>query len=72
MSPSSATAGIECGKCKHKFKVQINLKKGMRLEEGALPYPISTDSLDCPRCGHSIDVAPIRKSIETQFERRAV
>lgn len=42
------------------------------MEEGALPYPISTDSLDCPRCGHSIDVAPIRKSIETQFERRAV
>ena len=72
MSPSSVMADIKCVKCKHRFKVQINLKEGMQLEESVVPYPISTDSLDCPECGQSIDVAQIRRNVETQFERRAV
>ena len=44
----------------------------MQPGEGAVPYPISTDSLNCPRCGQNIDMAQIRKNIETQFERRVV
>lgn len=72
LSPSSATVEVACTRCKHRFKVQINLKEGMRLEEGAMPYPISTDSVSCPECSQSIDVTQMRRHVEMQTGRRAV
>ena len=65
-SPSSATAGVVCPHCMHKFKVQINLKDNMELGEDVLPYPISTDAMPCPRCGVEIDMKSMRENIEAQ------
>lgn len=71
-SPSSATVGVVCPHCRHKFKVQINLKEGMKLEEGVLPYPVATDAMPCPQCGERIDIKSIREQVEAQAGVRAV
>ncbi len=61
-----------CTKCKHKLKVQINLEKNMPLEEGAIAYPVSTDSIDCPECGEKTNLLPFRQQIESQTGKKVV
>ena len=70
--PESAIADIACKRCKHSFKIQVNLKSSMQLQDGAVPYPISTDSINCPNCNGQIDVKPIRQEIEARTGRLAV
>lgn len=72
LSPTSAAVDVACTRCKHGFNVRINLKKGMRLEEGVVPYPITTDSMNCPECSQSIDVTQMRGHVEMQTGRRVV
>ena len=38
----------------------------MPLEEGAVPYPISTDSMNCPKCSQRMDLTQLRRHIELQ------
>ena len=71
-TPESAMIDVTCKRCKHTFKVQINLKSNMPLTEGAVPYPITTDSLNCPKCNEKIDMVQTRRHIELQSGRRAV
>ena len=71
-APDSAVMNVTCKKCKHSFKVQINLKSNMQLEDGAVPYPILTDSMNCPKCHQEIDMVPMRQHIESQTGRKAV
>ena len=71
-APDSAVMNVTCKKCKHSFKVQINLKSNMQPEDGAVPYPISTDSMNCPKCHQEIDMMPMRQHIESQTGRKAV
>ncbi len=60
-----------CTKCKHKLKVQINLEKNMPLE-GAIAYPVSTNSIDCPECGEKTNLLPFRQQIESQTGKKVV
>ena len=61
-----------CPKCKHKLKVQVNLEKNMALEEGAIAYPVSTDSTDCPECSEKINLTSFRQQIESRFGKKVV
>ncbi len=61
-----------CPKCKHKLKVQVNLEKNVALEEGAIAYPVSTDSTDCPKCSEKINPVSFRQQIELQFGKKVV
>lgn len=63
---------VPCLKCKHKLKVQFNLERNVRLEEGTIPYPISTDSIDCPKCSEKINLLSIRQQIESQTGKKVV
>lgn len=71
-NPSNAVVGVVCPHCRYNFKLQINLQEGVGLQEGVLPYPLSTDSMDCPRCGKNINLESTRKQVEAQAGRKAV
>lgn len=70
--PPSIIAEHSCPKCRQKIKIQINLENNMRLNEGAIAYPISDDSINCPECGEKIDVLQLREQVESQFGKKAV
>jgi hypothetical protein len=44
----------------------------MKLEEGAIPYPIDTNMFKCPTCGTDHNLLPIRLQIEAQAGKRVV
>ena len=63
---------IACIKCKHNLKVQANLEKNMQLKEGAIAYPVLSNSVDCPKCREKINLLQLRQQIESQFGKRVV
>lgn len=70
--PASATVQYTCPECARELKVQLRLEKGIELEEGALPYPVDTDTLNCPKCNYLINMKHVREHIEEQTGRRGV
>lgn len=65
------TAETDCPKCRNKLKIQVNFKKGVGLETGALPFP-ANNKLKCPSCGVEVDVGDLRRQLELQFKKRVV
>jgi ClpP class serine protease len=66
-----AIAEVECGRCHAHHKLQLNLERGVMLEEGCLRYP-KGDSLPCPECGQELNLAELRRQVEMQTKREVV
>lgn len=64
-------ADTECPNCKHKFKLQLNFKKGVPQQPGTVLFPKS-NKLKCPACGTEGDVAALRHQLEAQLKRKVV
>jgi hypothetical protein len=60
---------VECANCKTVTKVQANLKPGIPMQDGAIPFP-KDDMFVCPSCQSNINIADLRKQIESQTKKR--
>lgn len=70
--PPSVMITPICSNCGYKFKVQLNLRKHMEVYGNALPYPLSTDMIDCPQCGTMLNLRSTREKIEAETGMEAV
>lgn len=66
-----ADAEVECGKCRAKHVVQIDLKPGLPLQDNRLPFPAG-NVLACPECGNEIDLTEIRRQVELMTKKSVV
>jgi hypothetical protein len=66
-----ATFEAECPKCRHRSKVQANLKPGVQLQPDHVPFP-ADNKLKCPSCGTEEELSQVRQQIEMQTKRRIV
>jgi len=57
---------FKCPKCKKTSFIQANLKKGAKLKENYLPYPIDNDIFICTNCGSESNIKDIKLQIEAQ------
>lgn len=71
---SNNTVVIEfsCKKCGTKSNVQANLQKGVPPQPGTVPYPMSNDTLKCPKCGIEHNLSSLKAQIETQTGKKVV
>lgn len=69
--PNKALIEVECPNCKTKAKIQANLKKGIPIQKGAVPFP-KDNVFICPACNHRIDLSTLRRQIESQSKKRIV
>ena len=63
-NPGRYLVGASCPSCKHEIGVQINLERNLPLEDGAIPYPVDTDLMNCPQCGGMVDLKYIRQNLK--------
>lgn len=61
----------ECPKCKTTMKIQANLKEGIALLEGNIPFP-KDNFLICPGCKNRLDLSTTRRQIESQMKKKIV
>lgn len=69
--PNPLLVDIECDRCHHKAKIQINFDKKIPLMAGALPYP-KDNKLKCPGCGVEMDILGLRQQLEAQTRKKVV
>lgn len=62
-------ADVQCGNCNTVTKVQANLKPGIPMQGGAIPFP-ANDMFICPSCKSNINIGDLRKQIESQTKKR--
>lgn len=60
---------FECPNCKTITKIQANLKEGVPLQNGAVPFA-PNDLFICPSCSGTINLSSLRKQIESQTKKR--
>jgi hypothetical protein len=65
-------AVVNCPKCQAVTKVQFNLRAGIPLEKGAVPFPDTKDVLKCQQCGTDINLKNLRLQIEAQTGKKVV
>jgi predicted RNA-binding Zn-ribbon protein involved in translation (DUF1610 family) len=65
LKAQAAHADFTCPKCETKFKIQLNLDKGVAIEAASIPYP-KDDVFVCPNCGTQTNIAPMRLQLEAQ------
>lgn len=66
-----AELDFECPKCNNKIKFQANLKKGVPLEKGAIPFPKDNVSI-CPKCKNRNDLSTFRRQLELMTKKKIV
>jgi len=66
-----AILDFECPDCKAKTKIQANLKEGVALENGAVPFP-KDNVFICPTCKKQIDMSALRGQLESQTKKKVV
>lgn len=66
----SVLLDITCKKCGNKVKVQANLEKGVPLQEGAIPFPVSNNILKCSNCKTEHSLMALREQIEAQTGKK--
>ena len=69
--PDMAVIDFECPNCKTKTKIQANLKEGISIQEGAVPFP-KDNLFICPACNSRIDLSTMRNQIESQSKKKIV
>ena len=62
---------IDCRKCKQKSRIQANLRPGVPLAVGAIPFP-ENDTLKCPKCQTEMNLTQHRQQIELQAKKTVV
>jgi len=62
---------FECPKCKTETKLQANLKQGISLTEGHIPFP-KDNIFVCSSCGSRNDVSSIRSQLESQTKKKII
>ncbi len=69
--PNMASIEFECPNCKTKTKIQANLKEGVPIQKGAVPFP-KDNVFICPACNGRIDLSTLKGQIESQSKKRIV
>ena len=64
-------ADVECGNCKTKSKIQVNLGEPSPLKPGMMKYP-SNDIFECPSCKTPNDISSMRDKLENQLGGKLV
>ena len=60
-----------CPKCKHRTKLQANLKRGLPLQPGAVEFP-KDNVFTCPACDARNDLRDLRTQLESESKRKIV
>lgn len=60
-----------CPKCKHKTKLQANLKRGLPLQPGAVEFP-KDNVFICPACDARNDLSDLRAQLESESKKKIV
>ncbi len=69
--PNMAVIEFECPNCKTKTKIQANLKKGVSIQKGSVPFP-KDNIFMCPACNNRNDLSILRNQIESQSKKKIV
>lgn len=69
---NSVVVEVSCKNCGANFKVQANLKAGIPIEPGNIPYPSSGDILKCPQCAIDHNLIGLKTQIESKTGRKVV
>lgn len=69
--PNMAVIEFECPNCKTKTKIQANLKKGVAIQKGSVPFP-KDNVFICPACNSRNDLSTLRNQIESQSKKKIV
>jgi len=69
--PNMAVIEFECPNCKTKTKIQANLKKGVSIQKGSVPFP-KDNIFMCPACNNRNDLSIMRNQIESQSKKKIV
>jgi len=64
-------AEANCPKCSGTIKIQVNFRRGIPLEKGAIAFP-ANGKVRCPNCGVEMDVGDLRRQLEAQFKETVV
>lgn len=67
--PDLVEVGFACPKCNTAAKIQGNLRKGIKLKPGNVPFP-KDNNYKCPSCGHETDLSELRAKIESETKRK--
>ena len=62
---------VECGNCKTKSKIQVNLGEPSPLKPGMMKYP-KNDILECPSCKTPLNISSMRDKLENQLGGKLV
>ena len=62
---------FECPNCKTKTKIQANLKEGVPMQKGSVPFP-KDNVFICPACNNRNDLSTLRNQIESQSKKKIV
>lgn len=62
---------FECQNCKHKTKIQANLKAGIALKNGHIAFP-KNNKYFCPKCHKQSDLSDIGREIEAKTKKNIV
>lgn len=60
-----------CPKCKTESKLQANLKEGVKLLKGKIPFP-KDNIFICPVCNNRNDLSTVRMQVEFQTRKKIV
>ncbi|CAD6495077.1 MAG: Serine dehydrogenase proteinase [Candidatus Argoarchaeum ethanivorans] len=69
--PNMAVIEFECPNCKTKTKIQANLKEGVPIQKGSVPFP-KDNVFMCPACNNRNDLSTLRNQIESQSKKKIV
>lgn len=69
--PNMALIEFECPNCKTKTKIQANLKEGVPIQKGSVPFP-KDNVFMCPACNNRNDLSTLRNQIESQSKKKIV
>jgi len=69
--PDMALIEFECPNCKTKTKIQANLKEGVPMQKGSVPFP-KDNVFMCPACNNRNDLSTVRNQIESQSKKKVV
>jgi len=62
---------FECNNCKHKTKIQANLKGGIAIKSGHIVFP-KNNKYFCPKCHKESDLSNLRREIEVGTKKSVI
>lgn len=71
LQSNAAVINFRCPRCGTEWRIQANLEAGAPLQPGAVMFP-ANNRMNCPNCGVDIDLAELRRAIESQAKKPIV